>query len=244
MAALRTLWAALVSLYDETLLLVGGNVAWVVLNLPVLLVLAVIILVVRGIADDTTQWLLIGMAALLLLAPTPGGVALGGLARVAAGPDAPRFNAFWATLRARWRLSVVCSVVSIAIGAARVGNVVFYAMVPGVLKFVTIIWLYGALFWLGMHVYFVPLLLHVAEPRPFDLYRRAALIALGHPLYTVLVLLLVLALGLISVVFLPAYVLIAGAYVAMVQAHALREIRRRHGDLALEADVDDEVMKL
>ena len=99
-------------------------------------------------------------------------------------------------------------------------------------------WLYGALFWFAMHAYVVQLLVHVAEPRIFDIYRRAALIALGHPLFTVLILLEIVVIGTISLIFVPAYVLVGPSYLAMVQAHAFREIRRRHGDLVEEVDED------
>lgn len=244
MAALRTLWAAVISLYDETLTLVAANLAWVVLNVPVVLVLLALGLLLPGAADaGGAQTLLIVIAWLLLLLPTPASVALGAVARVAAGPDAPRLHLFWSALRARWRIALVCALVSCAIAAALLWNVAFYASVPSLLRFVAILWLYAAVFWMGMHLYLVPLLLHVAEPRVFDLYRRAALITLGHPLYT-LILLLAVVLLLLTIVFLPAYILVSGAYVAMVQAHALREIRRRHGDLALEAEAEDEVVRL
>ena len=88
----------------------------------------------------------------------------------------------------------------------------------------------------------VPLLLHIAEPRIFDVYRRAAFVALGHAGYTIVLLIAILLIGALSVVFLPVYVLVAGAYISLIQAHALREIRRRHGDLVAEAD--EEVSRL
>jgi ABC-type bacteriocin/lantibiotic exporter with double-glycine peptidase domain len=89
-----------------------------------------------------------------------------------------------------------------------------------------------------MHVYLAPLVMHVGQRRIFDLYRRAALIVLGHLGYSFLLLVLLLIFTLVAVVFLPVYVLIAAALVGLVQAHALREIRRRHGDLAVELDTD------
>jgi uncharacterized membrane protein YesL len=245
MAALRTLWRALVSIYEETLTLVGANLAWVALNVPVVLVLAAIGLPILGSGEEGGQWLLAVIAWLLLLLPTPASIGLGGLAQVAAGPDVPRLRLFWATLRGQWRLGLKCMVLSVGVAAALLGNVYFYAVVStGWLRFAAVLWLYGALFWLAMHVYLVPLLVHISEPRLIDLYRRAALIALGHPLYTLLMLVAVLIVGLVCIVFLPAYLLVGGSYVAMVQAHAFREIRRRHGDLVLETETDDEGAKL
>jgi len=103
-------------------------------------------------------------------------------------------------------------------------NVYFYALfTSGWLRFATILWLYGALFWFSLHIYLVPLLVHVAEPKLFDVYRRAALIALGHPLFTLVVLIEITILGTLCLVFIPAYVLIGPAYLSMIQAHAFRD---------------------
>jgi uncharacterized membrane protein YesL len=85
-----------------------------------------------------------------------------------------------------------------------------------------------------MHIYLVPLLLHVAGPRLVDIYRRAVVLTLAHPLYTVVLLLFVALVGLFSLAVLPLYPLMSGAYVALVQAYAFRHLRRRHGDLVEE----------
>ncbi len=245
MAAPRTLWLALLGLYEETATLVLGNLLWVAVNVPLFLVLAVILVPFAGGVPGASgpEWVLVVIAWVLLFLPNPSNVALAGLAAVAAGPDVPRLDVFWATLRSRWKLSLACFVVSVAIAVALLANVYFYAVLAsGGLRYVTILWLYGTLFWLSMHVYVVPLLVHVEEPRIFDIYKRAALIALGHPLFSVLLLFEMLILGTLALIFLPAYLLVGGAYLAMVQAHAFREIRRRHGDLVLEPE--DEELKL
>src|SRR5437867_3503117 len=134
MAAFRTLWTALVSFYEETFVLVTGNLASLALNLPIGLALFVIALPFVGSEEAST------------------------------------------------------------------------------------LWLYGTLFWLSLHIYLVPLLVHVAEPRLFDLYRRSAFIALGHPGYTIMLLVALLTVCLLTVVFLPMYVLVGIAFLSLVQA--------------------------
>jgi uncharacterized membrane protein YesL len=245
MAAFRTLWRAMIGLYEETLVQVLGNLAALALNLPIGLALFLIGLPFVGASDEGggSQSLLVAIAWLLPFLPTPGNVALGGLAYVAAGPDAPRFSAFRASLRKHWRLSLRCLPVSLIILVALVANAYFYLVFgSGVLRFVSILWLYGTLFWLSVHIYLVPLMVHVSEPRVLNLYRRAAFVALGHPVYTIVLLILVLAIMFASVVFVPVYVLLASSLLSLVQAHALREIRRRHDDLPDE--VVDEVIRL
>jgi hypothetical protein len=243
MAAFRTLWLALVSFYDETFVLVTGNLAALACNLPIGLALFLIALPFVGSDEGSAQWLAVTIAWLVPFLPTPGNVALAGLTRVAAGPDVPRFADFRGGLRAHWRLALRCSSVSLIVTVVLVANVFFYAVLgSGWLRLASILALYGTLFWLSLHLYLVPLLVHVAEPRLLDLYRRSAFVALGHPGYSIVLLLAVLAICLGTVVFLPVYVLVTTAFVSVVQAHALREIRRRHGDLLPEAD--EEVSRL
>ncbi len=229
MAAFRTLWTALVGLYEETLVLLGGNLAAVVLNLPIAVLL---VLLGLGTSSDI-QWVIALVAWGLMLVPTPGNIALASLAQRAAGPDIPRFADFQVALRRYWRLALACSVVSLVALVSLVWYVVV-AVSLGWPPLVAILWLYATIFWLSLHIYLAPLAVHVSEPRLLDLYRRAALIALGHPGYTFMLLILLLAVSFAGVVFLPVYVLVGQAFVSLVQAHALREIRRRHGDLVVK----------
>jgi uncharacterized membrane protein YesL len=223
---------------------VVGNLAWAALNLPLYALLVGIFVPFAGSFEDGgPQGLLALLAWLLPFMPSPGAIGLAAVASSAAGPDVPRMSVFWATVRARWRLSLVASAVSLLIAVVLIANLYFYAFFgEGWMRFASILWLYGVLFWLSLHVYLVPLMVHVAEPRLLDLYRRAALISLGHPAYTFVILVGMIAVGTLSLVFLPVYVLVGAAYLAMVQAHALREIRRRHGDLV--AETDEEVKPL
>lgn len=241
MTAFRTLWMALVGLYEETLTLLGANLLALALNLPLGLAFVLVALLLPAFQDDVARQWLIGIVLwLLLFVPTPGNIALAGLTRVAAGPDVPRLEMFKTALRDHWRLALQCCVLSVVVMAALVWNVVFYYDVgTGLLRLVSILWAYAALFWLAVHIYVAPLLVHIAEPRLLDVFRRAALLAIGHPGYTIMLLVLLLGLGFLSVVFLPVYVLVSGAFISLAQAHALREIRRRHGDLPVE--VEEEV---
>jgi uncharacterized membrane protein YesL len=240
MAAPRALWLALVGLYEETATLVGANLLWILTNLPLFALLAAIALPFATILEGSgPEWVLALIAWMLLFLPTPSGIALQAVTTVAAGPDVPKLSLFRATLSTQWRKATLCFVISLVVTVALLANVYFYAVfTSGVLRFATILWLYGALFWFSMHVYVVPLYVHIGTPRLFDLYKRAALIALGHPVYTLVLLLELLIVGTLALIFLPAYALIGPAFLAMVQAHAFREIRRRHGDLVEEVEED------
>jgi uncharacterized membrane protein YesL len=243
MAGFRTLWAALVGMYEETLVLMGGNLLAVALNVPFFLLAIVASSVVNG--EPPAPLASAALATLLVFVPTPGNVALAGLTQVAAGPEVPRLRLFTETLRSRWGITWRCTLVSVAVLVALVWNMAFYLNLgPGWPLLVAIVWLYATVFWLGMHIYVVPLAVHVSEPRVFDLYRRAAFVCIGHPGYTFVLLVLLLVVTTAAVVFLPVYILLAQSFVSLAQAHALREIRRRHGDLELDVDTEEEAGRL
>jgi hypothetical protein len=243
MGAFRTVWTALVSLYEETLVLLGGNLSALALNIPIALILFMLIhLFVPADSEFVAD---LSVPILGWLVPTPGNLALAGLTRVAAGPDLPRLLDFRESLRSRWKLAGRCTCVSLVVLCLLVWNVIFYVSLgSGWPLLVTIFWLYALLFWLSLHLYVIPLSVHVVEPGLVDLYRRAAFIALGHAGYTLVLLVLLLAIATAAVAFLPVYVLVATAFLSLAQAHALREIRRRHGDLVVDAEsLEEEVSR-
>ncbi|HEY1292536.1 MAG TPA: hypothetical protein VGJ60_05525 [Chloroflexota bacterium] len=235
MAGFRTLWAALVGMYDETLVLVGGNLLAIALNVPLFLLVIFAASILNG--EPPAALASAALATLMTFMPTPGNLALGGVTQVAASPEIPRLRLFTTTLRTRWGIAWRCALVSMAVLVALLWNIAFYVNLgPGWPLLVTILWLYATVFWVGMHIYLVPLAVHVSEPRVLDLYRRAAFVCIGHPGYTFVLLVLLLIVTAASVVFLPVYVLLAQSFVSLAQAQALREIRRRHGDLAVETE--------
>ena len=252
MAAFRTLWTAFVGLYDDILPLLGGNLAALVANLPIGLALVVVALPFAttgpdaGSGADTSNpipWLIALSALVVLFLPTPGNLAQAYLSRIAAGPDVARLSQFRYALQRYWRLGLRCTAVSLVVLVALVWNINFYLTVGSDwVRFVSVLWLYATLFWLGVHLYLPSLAVHVSEPRVFDLYRRAAFICLGHLGYSMLLLVAVLTAAIVSVAFVPLYLLVAGALISLCQAHALREVRRRHGDLL--AEPDEEISRL
>ncbi|MBV9578225.1 MAG: hypothetical protein JO057_06500 [Chloroflexi bacterium] len=235
MTGFRTLWAALVGMYDDTLVMIGGNVAALVLNVPVYVVLLVIVDAATGEAPETL--VLAILATFMVFLPTPGNLALAGVAQAAAGADVARLRLLTETLRARWGIAWRCTLVSVVVLIALLWNVVFYLNLEATWALpVALLWIYGTIVWLSLHIYVVPLAVHVARPRVLDLYRRAVFVALGHAVFTFVLLVLLLIVTFVSVVFLPIYVLAGQSFVSLAQAHALREIRRRHGDLAAEPE--------
>ncbi|GAC1321888.1 MAG: hypothetical protein NVSMB2_18980 [Chloroflexota bacterium] len=252
MAAFRTLWTAFVGLYEDSLPLLGGNLAALVANLPIGIALFAVALPFASPNADPGSgaeiatpipWLIAITALAVLILPTPGNLALAYLSSVAVGPDVAHLSQFRGALERFWVLGLRCTAVSLVVLVALVWNIGFYlSLGADWVRFVSVLWLYATLFWLGLHLYVPALAVYVSEPRVFDLYRRAAFICLGHLGYSMLLLVAVLSVAIVSVAFLPLYLLVGGALVSLCQAQALREVRRRHGDLLAEAD--EEVSRL
>lgn len=235
--ALRVLWAALVGLYDEALVLIRGNLLWLVLTIPLYLVTAALLVPLAAMGSGAEQvsapaWPFLLAALLTIVLPSPGAFGVGALAEVIAQRDSPRFEICSAAARRYWRRGLVLFSLGVVVFALLAVNLLFYASIgPEALRFLAVAWLYGLLFWLALQAYLVPLLLRRPDTGILDLYRRAALLTLGHPLFSgTLALALLLVAGL-SIVALPVYFLLAGAFVALARAQAFRRLRVHHGDL-------------
>jgi uncharacterized membrane protein YesL len=230
------LWAATVGLFDETSVLVRGNLAWVALTLPLYLVVLLILLpFAAGAGDSETNapgWPFVVSAWLVAIMPTPGGYGLARLARAAAAGDAPRFQELTHDPRSSLTRGTGLFLVS-TLGCVLVAaNGVFYLSASNEwVKLVAILWLYAGLFWIALQTYLLPLALYVERPRVPDLYRRAAVLTIAHPMFSILIGLMLSALALVSALALPVYLLLTGAFVALARAHAFRLVRRQLGDL-------------
>jgi uncharacterized membrane protein YesL len=256
LAALRVLWRALVSFYDEALLLIRANVVWFVGTIPFfLLILALSWLFVPPTEPDSPPlvWPLLLAAFAVLILPSPFAIGLYGLAAVIVTGDTPDFRVFWTSLRRWWRRGLAMFAISALVLVALVFNTWFYVSVTeGWLQAVSVLWLYAILFWITLQVYLIPLLIASEEPEPSDargrgddergeqepgagpplslrgLYRRAAILTLANPMFSLLLLAGAVLSALLSTLVPPIYPLVAMAYVALIGARGLRHLRDKY----------------
>ena len=236
--ALRVLWAALVGLYDEALVLVRGNLLWFVLSIPLYAVTVALLIPISAVGFGAERaaaplWPFVVAGLLLVVLPSPGLTGLGAMAEVIVRGDSPPFDVGSSAVRGYWRRGLGLFAVGAIVLVILAGNVVFYAsLAPGALRFVSVVWLYALVFWLALQLYLVPLLLQLPSASLRDLYRRAALLTLGHLPFSLALALALLVLAALSLLALPAFVLLIGSYTALTQARAFRLLRIRHGPLA------------
>ena len=244
-AALRVLWHALVHLYDESLLLIRANVVWFIGSVPLfLLVLAVSWLFVTPTEPDAGPlvWPLLLASFVLVALPSPFAVGVYALAADIVVGETPEFRQFWAALRRWWRHGLVMFAIGGLVLGALIFNASFYISVAqGWVQAVSILWLYAILYWITLQSYLLPLLVATdggARPEGDEgrhgglpllaLYKRAAILALANPLFSLVLLGNTVLTMVLSAVAIPIYPLIAMAYVALVGARALRELREKY----------------
>ena len=90
---------------------------------------------------------------------------------------------FWRS----WQITIV------ALGGAiiLVTNVWFYVNnTTGILQYLTILWIYLLIIWVVAQIYAFPLMIQMEQPRILPIYRNALLLTLSRPLFTILVILL------------------------------------------------------
>ena len=249
LAALRVLWRALVHFYDESLLLIRANVVWSVGSVPLfVLVLAAAWMFVP--TDDVTLesapvvWPMLLAGFLLLVVPSPFGIAVYALAGEIVRGETPEFALFWVALRRHWRRGLAMFAIGGLVLGALIFNAAFYLRVAqGWVQAISVLWLYAILYWITLQTYLVPLLIATenedsgAQEMPeraqqavslAALYRRAAILALANPLFSLVLLIGTVLTMVLSVVAVPVYPLIAMAYVALVGTRALRQLRAKY----------------
>lgn len=124
---------------------------------------------------------------------------------------------FWESARAHLRHSYILFFMSVLIPPALVFNVWFYANSSGVLRYLSLLWLWILLVWLMLAQYVYPLYLQQDEPSIRLALRNAILLTAKYPLYTILLLLFEIFWIVISVVVVLPLPLLLPSLIALTQ---------------------------
>jgi uncharacterized membrane protein YesL len=178
------------------------------------------------------------VALLQLLVPNPASLGLYRMAAIMQRRDSPPWREFWEATGANVGLGLKLYLVGLLGLLVLAANAGFYLRSQqGALQAFGLLWAYLGLFWLALQLYLGPLAMYLGERGLLALYRRAALLVLAHPIYT---LALVLAVGLVVLLCLlvvPLYPALAMAFVALVGTRALARLKQRYDP---EPDPDEE----
>lgn len=204
-SAFKTIGRSFRDWWDEMFLMVGVNLMWALLALPV-----------------------------VTLFPASMGAAY--LTYEKVHGRRVEFELFWKGFRSMfgksWALGAINTVVTVLI----LVNILFYLQQPSWLFYLTIIWLYVLLIWMGIIVYVFPLAIEQDDKSIKLIYRNAALLALGRPVFTLIIALVQIILLAASIVLSPLLLLVYIPLSNLISNHALmvslQEVEERRARLA------------
>jgi uncharacterized membrane protein YesL len=222
--AFRTVWQALVSFYNELILLVIISLLWWLTG-GVFVGLAVFVAWV-GLQTGTDAW----FAPLVAIPAGPATAALASVARQAARDLRVDRSFYWDGFRSYWRRGLACMAVSMAILSVLVLNVQFYAPQPNTaLKVFAIFWVYLIILALGAQLYLFPVLVGLKEPGVPATLKTTAVLALANPLYSAVLVVLALVLTVVCIALAVLLPLAWPAVIALLGEHSLMLFVERSG---------------
>jgi len=153
------------------------------------------------------------------------------------------FDYFWQGFRQYFGKAWALGSINLIITVLLIVNILFYMQQPSWLFYLTILWIYLFILWLGVQIYVFPLAIEQEDKSVKLIYRNAALLAMGRPLRTFIVALFLLLLLATSVVFSPLLLLVYIPLSALIANHTLRasleEIAERRSALENQQSADD-----
>lgn len=193
-APFRVFWKALRDLFDEMFLLIGTNILWGLISLP-LFVVAWLFL----IREATVLGILIALLGAVPLALANGG--LYSIAERTVEGRATRLGVFFSGMREHARLSLSLYVPWVAGLVLILLNLEFYTTITGMLgTFLYVLFLYLLLTWFGILAYLGPLMIIQSDRRLRSIVRNAFLMTFGRPLFSLLTLVMMALVTVLSVV--------------------------------------------
>jgi len=239
MRAFRVFGRSIVDFYDEMFLLVGINIVWTflsaIVSIIILLPLSFILSLIIG-ADLLASLLNfapapVAILTLFMLAPNPATAGIYYVTHRIARERRVYFSDFIQGLKRYFFKSLLLLFANLLISALLLTNILFYTLQPPtpILRYTAIIWLYGLFLWVEMQLYGLPLLIEQSNKSILLVLRNAVLLVMSDPLYTTILLVLLLGMSLLSSLLgLTTFFLIC-SLVSMVTNKALverlREIR-------------------
>lgn len=220
--SVRSLGSAFGQVGSHFLLSLTANVVAMLLSLPLLLLLSLLVIVTGSL-----QLLPLGVVLLLGVLPNPAAAGLQVVMHDLATHTYPNTGTQVRGLQSHWLDALKLWTISLAITLIIVGNIALYAHLAtgkgnaahAVAAPIEMLWLCALLVWCAIHLYAYPLLLEQKVKRTFLAYRNAAIMAFSHPVFTIVVLIIWLAILILSA-FSGLVTLFGLAFAASIQQNA------------------------
>lgn len=189
--------------------------------------LVVVWLAVKGVYEDLFPLvaisLLTWLASLVIVLGPPAWFGVHEMARRVADGRAVSASLWWTVVRENigraWKLAAL----SLLVGVVLASNVLFYARLGGVWRYITVGFIWLLLVWGLANVYLWPVAVLQDEDRTFILFRNAVYLALLYPVHTVTAALILLVWTVMSVV-LPIFLMVFPAFWAVYTTWLARQL--------------------
>lgn len=226
----KVVWLAIKDLFDELFVLMGVNIVWILINLP-LLGLAFVF------ASGGTPFLaaITLLLSVLTLGPTNAGLHVVA-ERVTEGRKIG-VGTFFEGLRSHVQLSwQVYGVWMFGLLLILV-NLQFYAGMGNVIgSFLLVLFLYLLLIWFGLLIYIGPLMIIQIDKRLRTIARNALLMTLGRPLFTIGTLIMMGIISLVSFIVGILVLLVTFSFFALWGFHATNKLIKDAEDRRAEME--------
>lgn len=212
------IWRAIVDVYGELFPMVGMNLLWLIISIPIVAVLTLVLVLFRVQAE-----LAFPIAMLFaMLAPSPASVGIHLYANQLAKEERVEFDLFWTGLKTLGVRSLVllaiCAVATVLLGI----NLAFYlGSSVRVLQYLAILWFYAMLLWFSMMLYMNPLLVEQNTKSYKLIVRNAFVLALDNIIPSLLLLIILVVLSALSIGITLLVALVTGSLVADAQTRAV-----------------------
>lgn len=209
MGPFRTFWQACRDLFDELFGMIAANILWVLISMPLLSVAFALF-----ISDNPIIAGIVALLGVLTLAPASTGLTL--IAQRVTEGRTFSWRMFFDGFRelrviswqvyGLWMLGLILILV----------NFGFYGQIDSAIgAFLTVLFLYILLIWFSLLIYLGPLTVLQEDRRVRTVWRNAAILALGRPIYTLLTTLLMAIIGGLSTLIPLLLLLLTPAFFAV-----------------------------
>ena len=225
----RILWTSAANVYDNLFPMVGMNVIWFILTVPLVFFILGLARLLGIILDQA--FTIFPVLAIAILMPSPASIGIHNYASQQVKDERVEFALFWSGLKALWWRASVLFLIGVVADILLFVNMRFYFEAGGVLRYVAILWFYAFLLWSMMLLYMNPLLVEQSDKSFRLLIRNAFLLCLDNLVPSLIILIILFLVSVLSAGIGLLLVLVAGCYIAFAETQAvsayLEKIRSR-----------------
>jgi uncharacterized membrane protein YesL len=214
----RILWRSLVDVYEGLFPMVGMNLLWLLISIPIVFV-ATLVLMALGLPN---VWAFSVALLFGVMAPNPASVGIHNYANPLVKEDRVEFDLFWSGLRTMWRRSLALSAIGLA-GLCLLGvNIYFYLTnAAQMLHYFAILWIYGLIFWSIMLLFMNALLVEQESKSIKLVVRNAFLLALDNLVPSLVIFVILTIVSILSIGITLLIALVGGSFVVVVETRAV-----------------------